>query len=250
MQRAGSVIPWSRFVALGDSLSEGVGDPIRGSLRGWCDRLADALRALNPALSYWNLARRSLMTNEVRDTQLAPALELAPDLVSVVTGMNDLLAESFDPDSYRLALSEIVRPLADTGATVVMGTFPPDLPLLRLMPRRVARKFRTRLHDSSEVVRVLAAEHDALCIDAPDGWRYGMSECSIDGCHPNARGHVHIAQLGIEALCARAGVPAPRIERDGCGWVATSMGHLRWVVSQGYLRSAPAMFVRMKQSGA
>ncbi len=35
--------PWRRYVAIGDSLTEGVGDPVRGFLRGWADRLAAAL---------------------------------------------------------------------------------------------------------------------------------------------------------------------------------------------------------------
>lgn len=244
------VIPWSRFVTVGDSLSEGVGDPVRGSLRGWADRLADALRDLNPQLTYWNLARRSLLTKEVGDSQLARAVELSPDLVSVVAGMNDLLSENFTAEGYRDDLGAIVTPLADSGATVVMGTFPPDLPVLRLMPRRIAARYRARLHGASDVVRALAARYDAVCVDAPAGWRYTMSECSIDGCHPNARGHVHIAELALEALCARAGTPAGRIEREGYGWLGTSARHLRWVTSQGYLRSAPGMWLRLKQSRA
>jgi lysophospholipase L1-like esterase len=241
-------LPWSRFVTVGDSLSEGVGDPMRGSLRGWADRLADALRVDVPDLAYWNLARRSLLTSEVRHAQLDRALELSPDLVSVVVGMNDLLSQNFSADGYRDDLASIVSPLAASGATVVMGTFPPDLPLLRLMPRRGATKYRSRLAAASDVVRALASEHDAVLADAPDGWRYTMSECSIDGCHPNARGHIHIAQLALEALCARSQVPAGRIEHDGYGWLTTSARHLRWLTSQGYLRSAPAMFARLRQS--
>lgn len=237
----GTTLPWSRFVALGDSLTEGVGDPVagRGQLRGWADRLVQTLRTLDPQLRYWNLARRSLRTAEVREEQLGLALELKPDLASAAVGMNDILAPNFDAGSYGRELIAIVRPLRRAGATVLMGSFPPDLPALRLMRRDSARKFRVRLHEASEAARSVAAEEGALFMEAPDGWRYTMSECSLDGCHPNARGHVHIAQLALEALRLEGGLEA-RIDRDGCGWVSTSTRHLTWLTSQAYPRRASA----------
>ncbi|SDK16031.1 hypothetical protein SAMN05216282_103147 [Cryobacterium psychrotolerans] len=39
--------PWSRYVALGDSFTEGIGDPepaSPGGHRGWADRVAEVLR--------------------------------------------------------------------------------------------------------------------------------------------------------------------------------------------------------------
>jgi lysophospholipase L1-like esterase len=229
------VIPWSCYVAIGDSLTEGVGDPIRGELHGWADRLARSLRQLDPSLRYHNLARRSLTTAEVLAAQLGPALELQPDLVSIVVGMNDLLARRFDGDDYRASLSNMVTTVQDSGATVLMGTFPRDLPLLRLMPRGKARAMRDRLQTASEIVLDVASENDAVCIDVPEPWRYTMSECSIDGCHPNARGHTHIAELAVLALSERAGFEAPPFARYGCAWPATSVGHLRWLAAEGFL---------------
>ncbi|HEV7950181.1 MAG TPA: SGNH/GDSL hydrolase family protein, partial [Glaciihabitans sp.] len=38
--------PWSRYVALGDSFTEGIGDPepaSPGGFRGWADRVAEVL---------------------------------------------------------------------------------------------------------------------------------------------------------------------------------------------------------------
>src|SRR5918996_2840957 len=123
MTRA-SALPWARFVALGDSLTEGVGDPRNGQLRGWADRVADALKSFDPNVSYVNLARRSLLTRQVREEQLERALELRPDLVSVVSGMNDILG-TFDKEVFASDLDAIVGPVAATGAAVMMGTFPP-----------------------------------------------------------------------------------------------------------------------------
>jgi len=241
-------VPWSRFVALGDSLTEGIGDPTRAGLLGWADRLVAHLRASHPNLQYWNLARRSLTTREARDQQLDRALELNPDLASVAVGMNDILGPDFDMEIYRDDLASIVKPLRDSGATVLTGTFPATLPALRLMPRDKARKYRSRLHQASVAVRRVADAHGALCMDAPDGWRYTMSECSIDGCHPNARGHVHIAQLALDALSREAGIDPAHIGRDGCRWVSTSARHLRWLTTQGYLHKAPAWARRMSRA--
>jgi lysophospholipase L1-like esterase len=229
------MIPWSCFVAIGDSLTEGVGDPIRGELHGWADRLAGSLQRLNPNLRYHNLARRSLTTAEVRASQVHTALELRPDLVSVVVGMNDLLSPSFDRDDYHASLSGIVGAVNRTATTVLMGTFPRDLPLLRLMPRRVAGKVRGKLAAASDVVLNVAAENDAVCIDVPEPWRYTMSECSIDGCHPNARGHAHIAELALLALSHSEDFALPRFDYYGCAWPATSIRHLRWLAAEGFL---------------
>ena len=52
--------PWRRYVAIGDSFSEGIGDPDPdrpGYHRGWADRLAEELSRLTPpgeALAYAN----------------------------------------------------------------------------------------------------------------------------------------------------------------------------------------------------
>src|SRR3712207_3356548 len=81
--------PWRRFVALGDSYTEGVGDPqprSLGGLRGWADRFAEELSAGEPDFAYANLAIRGLLLQQILDRQLAPALALKPDLVAMSGG--------------------------------------------------------------------------------------------------------------------------------------------------------------------
>ncbi|HWL65659.1 MAG TPA: SGNH/GDSL hydrolase family protein, partial [Actinomycetota bacterium] len=157
-----------RYVALGDSLTEGVGDPIAdGSLRGWADMLAGALKRSNPDLDYRNLARRSLTAAQVRQSQLEPALAVAPDLASVAVGMNDVLAPSFDKNSFERDLVSLVHPLIESGATVLVGTLPEDLPLLRLM-RGKAAATRSRLKTVGAVVGAVCGDLGALVVDAPE----------------------------------------------------------------------------------
>src|ERR671925_2179457 len=112
--------PWKRFVALGDSLTEGVGDPDRrGRLRGWADRLAAAMASVDPELAYANLAQRGLPAPEVRRTQLESAVRLRPDLNSVLVGMNDLLEPRFRPSAFERELGAIVWPLRAQVALVL-----------------------------------------------------------------------------------------------------------------------------------
>src|SRR4051794_14677309 len=112
---------WSRYVALGDSQTEGLND-LRpdGTPRGWADRLAERLAATtSPDLRYANLAVRRVRARHVREVQLPRALELAPDLASVCVGMNDLLRHDFDLEATLADVETTVLSLQGVGAHVV-----------------------------------------------------------------------------------------------------------------------------------
>lgn len=78
---------WNHFVALGDSITASVGDNVPGieSLR-WADRIAHALRRINPGLRYDNLAQHGHTTQDVHTRQCPEAVALRPDLVSILSG--------------------------------------------------------------------------------------------------------------------------------------------------------------------
>ncbi|GAB3936158.1 hypothetical protein GCM10027614_12210 [Micromonospora vulcania] len=79
--------PWRRFVALGDSVVQGMCESTPGYPDvQWADRIAAELAAVRPELAYLNLGRSGLRAHEVRATQLAPALAFGPDLALVVCG--------------------------------------------------------------------------------------------------------------------------------------------------------------------
>ena len=93
---------FTRYVALGDSFTEGVGDPHPTSpngLRGWADHVAVALAQNNPELRYANLAVRGRRMDEILAEQVQTAVMLEPDLVTVYAGMNDLLLVRNDIDA-------------------------------------------------------------------------------------------------------------------------------------------------------
>ncbi len=144
-----------RYVALGDSQTEGVGDgdDIVG-LRGWADRLAEHLAVDNPDLQYANLAVRGRRAGEVRSEQLGPALALRPDVATVVAGVNDLLRLRVETATVVDHLEAMFAALTDSGARVATVTFPD---LTRIIP--LARPVRSRILDINDRIRAAAARH-------------------------------------------------------------------------------------------
>jgi lysophospholipase L1-like esterase len=127
---------WTRYVAVGDSFSEGLWDPYPHAdgtpapvgtqsdavMRGWTDRLADALAERNPGLEYANLAIRGKKMHQIIAEQVPTALGMEPDLVSLVGGGNDILRPQADIDAISAELEHAVASIRATGADVLMGT--------------------------------------------------------------------------------------------------------------------------------
>src|SRR3954470_6869538 len=90
------VATFHRYVAIGDSTTEGLEDPDpRGGYRGWADRLAQHIAdAQDEPLEYANLAIRGWRMHEILTSQLDDALAMRPDLLSVFGGMNDVIARA------------------------------------------------------------------------------------------------------------------------------------------------------------
>ena len=110
--------PWSRYVALGDSFTEGIGDPEErspGGHRGWADRVAEVLGSSTEDFAYANLAVRGRLLKQIIDEQSEAALALRPDLISVSAGGNDIIHPGTDPDEVFTHVQEV---LPDTLAVL------------------------------------------------------------------------------------------------------------------------------------
>ena len=116
---------WSRFVAIGDSFTEGMSDRYPNSTiyRGWADRLTEQMARKNPDLLYANLAIRGRLTSDVVEQQVPRAIELEPDLVSMACGVNDLMRRSFDFDQWRDTYESGIRALREAGTDVLVTAF-------------------------------------------------------------------------------------------------------------------------------
>ncbi|MFI8324297.1 SGNH/GDSL hydrolase family protein [Streptomyces sp. NPDC085529] len=206
-------LPWNRLAVLGDSVTAGVMDPLPGYRhRSFADRFTDALAATRPGFAALDLAEPHLLLAEIRERQLVPALEFAPDVVLVSAGGNDAF-RSFDPDALRTELAALLTPLAESGAVVVtIGLF--DLARSGLVPREyaegMARRFDTLDTLTAELTRSLGGVH----IDthhhplAADPGIY-----AADRVHANARGHA----VAFAAIADTLGRERGLGRRDGRG---------------------------------
>lgn len=190
--------PWRRFVAVGDSFTEGIGDPddaAPGGNRGWADRVAEVLAHDVDDFAYANLAVRGKLIAQIAETQIEPAVALKPDLVSICAGGNDVIRPGTDPDAISAQLDDAVSRLASTGAAVVLFTgidtgFTP-----------VLRPFRGKVAIYNENVRAIAERYD--CIVA-DQWSLktiqDMRFFDDDRLHLNALGHHEVARMVLRSL--------------------------------------------------
>ncbi len=198
-----------RYVALGDSFTEGVGDPDASrpnGLRGWADRVAEVL-ARQPGAAefgYANLGIRGRKMASILSDQVEPAVGLAPDLVTIYAGANDILRPKVSIDALATAYDEGVGRLAKTGATVVMFTaYDPGI-------SAVFRPVRGRMAIYNEWVREIADTHGALVVDM---WRMRDAPAwaiwDTDRMHLNSFGHTHIAIAVLERLGIRHEIAEP-----------------------------------------
>lgn len=186
-----------RYVALGDSQTEGLGDgdDITG-LRGFADRLADRLARCEPSLQDANLAVRGRLAGQIRAEQLAPALALRPDLATVVAGVNDLLRPAFDADQVAAHLEAMFAALTAQGAHVATITIPDPA---RISP--LARPLVPRVTALNERIREAARRHGVTVADTALHPVAGdVRLWSSDRLHAGPLGHERIAAALAHAL--------------------------------------------------
>jgi phosphatidylinositol alpha 1,6-mannosyltransferase len=196
----------SCYVALGDSFTAGTGSP---EGLGWADRIARSLQCRNPGFVYRNLAEDGATSADVLD-QLRQAVQLEPDLATVICGANDVL-QSTRPDAaaYARGLTEIFRSLHDAGPRVIVvtATSPEQLDFVRMGPRTRAR-VEGGMRRFNDVTRAIAQAHRVPCLDVADhpGLR-DRENFATDGLHPSIRGHARAAYAF--ALLLRDGYRIP-----------------------------------------
>ena len=185
----------SSYVAIGDSFTEGLHDPgPGGGYLGWADRVAGVLSAQRPGFRYANLAIRGKLLDQVIAEQLPPAVEMAPDLVSLAAGGNDILRGA-DVDLLAARFEPAVAKLQAAGCRVLIFTgFDPRMfPVIRLLRGRIAA------YDMH--LRGIADE--AGC-DLVDLWSMralnDTRAWSPDRLHLSAEGHRRVALRTCEVL--------------------------------------------------
>jgi lysophospholipase L1-like esterase len=141
------------FTALGDSITVGMGDPVEGGWRGWAALLAGSLD--QPEL--YNLATLGALAADVERHQLPAAVALAPDVASVIVGINDTLRGDFDPERTGASIGRTVAALRAAGAEV-LTTRLPDPGQMFGLPGALARPLARRIRAVNAAVDPRAVE--------------------------------------------------------------------------------------------
>ncbi|MER5199657.1 SGNH/GDSL hydrolase family protein [Streptomyces sp. NPDC002755] len=271
-----------RFVALGDSLTEGVGDPVGEGWRGWAALLAPGLvgeaegaegvagveraesaegvegvegaeRAegtegtegtedveepsapggLVDPVEFINLAVSGAQTRDVLERQLPAGLELRPDVVSVVVGVNDTLRCTFDIHAVAARLDTVYGSFAEQGAVLLTACLPDPGGALGL-PGALARPLARRQRAVNAVVHALSERYGAVHLHAAEGaWLTDRAMWSADRLHPGERGHRQLA-VRFHAVLAEAGLAtgsAPSPEPEFAA--PTTSASLWWLATAG-----------------
>ncbi len=194
--------PWRRYVAIGDSFTEGMCDPdpdAPDEFVGWADRLATLLarvaRVRGAEFSYANLAIRGRLLDDVTDRQLPLGLALRPDLISIVGGANDIMRARVDLTALAGRLERAVVTARSSGADVLLATptDPAGAPLIGALRGRHA------IHTAN--VWTIARRHGCHVIDqwgftALQDWQMWAE----DRIHMTTEGHRRVALAAFAAL--------------------------------------------------
>jgi len=194
--------PYRSYVAIGDSLSEGLGDFTFSHDRhynGWTDRLACIMaqeaKDAGYEFHYANLALRGSKLEKIMTGQLYKALALQPDLVSVMAGSNDLLSKEESLPKLRADFRNGLQELLAAGADVVVANTINPLHL------RVFKPLRYRAERFSELIADVAADFEIPVLDV-----YGIKDFESlvfwaeDMVHFSGHGHIAVANKAAELL--------------------------------------------------
>ena len=190
------------YVAIGDSLSEGMGDRFFLSHRvgsGWTDRLAHLLATdavdRGDSFEYANIAIRGCKLEDIMDDQVEHAIALRPDLVTILAGSNNFFSNAetverleriFRSGLQRLKIAGIHVVVANTINPCHLRFFGPVRPNAQRMSRMIDR---------------VAGELGFPVIDV-----FGMTELEHlefwhrDMVHFSDIGHAQIANAAAELL--------------------------------------------------
>ena len=192
---------FTRFIALGDSMTEGMCDEIvDGQYRGWADRVADTLAKENPNFTYVNLAIRGKLLHQVIDDQIPDAAKyvIGPEtLVSFHAGANDVLRPNYQAEIAFAKYEKGISDLTKTGATVIVFTV-----IDRVEGNgKTAQLWHERFSAFNVNVRQVANKYGAIIIESDNAkWMADLRFLARDRLHLNSDGHWRLSQAVLENL--------------------------------------------------
>lgn len=192
---------YSRFIALGDSMTEGMTDEVvAGKYRGWADRVADTLAKSNPDFTYMNLAVRGKLLKQVVEDQIPQALKFIEGkqtLVSFHAGANDVLRPNYKPEVSLPEYEKGVKQLTDAGATVIVFTVIDKVE----GKGKTATLWHQRFSAFNENVRMVAKKYPTILFEGKNAeFLNDRRFLAFDRLHMNPEGHRRLANAVLEGL--------------------------------------------------
>jgi lysophospholipase L1-like esterase len=174
------------LVALGDSITNGHGEPALGvHHQSWAQWVAEVLE-----LPFTKLASDGAQTAAVLREQV-PRLRGPYDVGCVYAGVNDVRAPDFDAAAYDRDLRAIAAAVAEASERVVLCTVPLDLGRPRAAPKPQV---------ANGIIRRAAIDAGAVVVELED--LAGAPYLLPDAVHPTARGQLEIADRAARVLRA------------------------------------------------
>ena len=191
----------TKFIALGDSLTEGLSDKYPdGSYRGWADRVADEISKQNPDFRYANLAVRGKLLEQVVVDQLQialPWMQGSQTLVTFHAGANNVLRPKFEQNQVFETYANAVAQISQTGARLLLFT----VREVSNPQTKTQHYWNQRFGPFNENVKRVAAEFGATVMDANSKEVFGDPRMlAKDRLHLSTEGHRRVAAAVLSAV--------------------------------------------------
>lgn len=223
------------YVALGDSLTEGLGDFDFELSRfgcGWADRLAELFARVayeaGENFDYANLSLRGSSLYEILTAQLEDALKLKPDLVTIFAGSNDFMRPKSSHPQMRALLRGAIERLHAAGTNVLLVNTVNPVHL------KLFRPLSYKARDMSELINSVGAEYEVPVLDLFEMNEFSNLEfwCE-DMVHFSGHGHIRIANRAARMLGLDHGfdeLDIDEMKRPDRGPLAVTMWIIQHVV--------------------
>lgn len=200
--------PKTRFVLIGDSITDcGRGGDPEGLGWGYVRLIRDYLRAKDPAHAP-EVLNRGVSGNKVtnlRDRWTKDVLDLAPNVLSVMIGINDVWhglnpgGTGVDLDTYRKTYADLLAQVKDKHPACTIVLCEPTV----ISPPANAKGNET-LKPYVAAVRELAEQQKAILVPLHEVFLDAATarpdiDWHTDGVHPTSSGHMLIARQWLEA---------------------------------------------------
>jgi lysophospholipase L1-like esterase len=204
----------TRFLAFGDSITEGKDSPpaptnllveMPGSYPWHLERMLRSRYSLQP-IDVLNNGMGGEAAHETGYLRLPESLdEYRPEALLLMEGTNDLLGLTVGLERGMVALDQMVREAKGRGIRVFLATIPPQ----RSGGLRNRDLVAGLIPQFNERIRALAAREGVVLVDVYDAMKDRLHLIGIDDLHPTLEGYEVMAETFKEAI--QGSLEEPRV---------------------------------------